>query len=151
MGKSLIPRRKVIKTSALSMSQTSKVNEQLRRIDQIKSAKLKRPHDQTLPTDHIEAVPLETLDSMIGYETQGDVYRNDLETLYDRIIEGGPAPEYIGPPSDEPQAEQPTAEQSSEGSLLDPFDTLSDSVGLDTLENFDPNDTLDLSGDDSQH
>ena len=148
MSKSLIPRRKVIETSALTGAHVAEVKERIRKAKQIKSLHPRRDPDQPLPEDHIESVPLDTLDSMIGFAEQGDVYRNDLETLYDRIMHNGPAPRYVA----RPVAPSSTEESlSCQGSLVDPFDSLSDSlesaVGLDTLDNFDPLDTLDLAGD----
>jgi hypothetical protein len=152
MSRALIPRRKVIETSALTGPRVAEVKERIRKLNQIKSPRPKRDPDQPWPEDHVESVPLDTLDSMIGFAEQGDVYRNDLETLYDRIMLNGPAPRYVARPVAPPPAEQasPSAER-SQGSLVDPFDSLSDSlesaVGLDTLDNFDPLDTLDLAGD----
>lgn len=152
MNKSLIPRRKVIETNALTESRVAEVKERIRKINQIKSLKPTRAPDHPLSEDHSESVPLDTLDSMIGFAEQGDVYRNDLETLYDRIMHNGPAPRYVARPvAPNPTEEPSSSTERSQGSLIDPFDSLSDSlesaVGLDTLDNFDPLDTLDLADD----
>jgi len=143
MSKSLIPPRREIKTSALDYQRVAEVREQLHRIDQIKSAKIKRDVGAPAAKGDIEDVPLETLDSMVGYQAQGDSYRNDLDTLYERIINEAPAPRYVS-------SEQSQKVRSPERSTLsDPFDTLSNAEGLDTIDNFDPLDTLDLTLDES--
>ena len=96
-----LPKRR-IETSALDREKVAEVEDKLYRISQIKSAKIKR---RDIELDN-EDLPLSTVESMIGFKDQGDVFRNDLDLLFDRLQGEATAPEF-SPPSD---AEDPALE-----------------------------------------
>ena len=75
-----LPKRR-IETSALDREKVAEVEDKLYRISQIKSAKIKR---RDIELDN-EDLPLSTVESMIGFKDQGDVFRNDLDLLFDRL------------------------------------------------------------------
>jgi len=92
------PKRR-IETSALDKDKVAEIEDKLYRISQIKSAKIKR---RDLELDD-ERLPLATVESMIGFRDQGDVFRNDLDLLFDRL-QGEAEPPEFSPPADEGSA-----------------------------------------------
>ena len=92
-----------IETSALDEEKVAEINEKLHKISQIKSAKIKR---RDIELDD-ESLPLDTVESMIGYQEQGDVFRNDLDLLFDRLQGEAEAPVFAAPSSEDNPAFEP--------------------------------------------
>lgn len=64
--------------------------------------------------------PLTKIHSLLGHHAQGDVYRNDLELVYDRLTGDAEAPEFV--PLPEEDQEEAFEELPSQKSDFDDFD-----------------------------
>lgn len=90
---------------------------------------------RTPPAPWSKSEPLTKIHSLLGHMAQGDVYRNDLDLVYDRLKGDAEAPEFIPPPQDKESTDQraPLIDQSSE-LIHDPFSDDSFDFGMSVGE-----------------
>ena len=87
-----------------------------------------------IPAPWSKSEPLTKIHSILGHMAQGDVYRNKLELIYDRLTGEAEAPEFIPNPEDLSQEPISTHEESADVELEGEGQPLSDPFADDSFE-----------------